>query len=743
MGERGIAASGRHGSAWQGGGGSLGGTVFCRWRERLGFRAGWPLQGTEPIKESDDEKRAPHAVPLAQEYRPDVDGLRAIAVAAVIAYHLCSNLVPGGLLGVDMFFVISGYVITVSLISQAHTSFRELFLGFYSRRIKRLLPALVLCVVVTCLIGALFISPQEAAFSHSMKAGFFALFGLSNIYFLREATDYFGTSAQLNLFTQTWSLGVEEQFYLVFPTLLWISGAALRYPRGRQFLILALGLLTILSILSRVLLKETMPNGAFFLMPPRFWELSAGCITALVILQPKSSGDFFTIAPWLASLLVTTALIFPAALPHATQPAIVIGTVVLILTLRPDHLIHRFLTLRWVLLVGLMSYSLYLWHWSILTISRWTIGVQWWSAPFQIGVILGFAALSYFLVERPLRHAEWSPTKPMTIGIGMIVVLCSASGVFVILKSGMRGMLYTGTPVQLAAKGGHSLMDDKWYAGKLEWRADPCILSSNNDVGKQINFDECTLKGATRSRPHFVVIGNSYSVAEFEMYAALNEGGIGTVTATSSFGAEPVPEIPSDDSDRAKAIAYYWSSVVPALISRLSYGDVLIMINDVYAFAPASMTRETKSSLGLLEAGLNRLANELRQKGLQIVFQSANPFMREAQCTPDKAKVQWFSLQSCTYYSKIDSIKRMQSLNEVLQAVQTKNPNFHVLDLLSVFCPEDVCKFYNNQGVFLYRDQLSHPSVEANYLSRPIFLDVVSKALSASNGVMRGAANER
>ena len=120
--------------------------------------------------------------------------------------------------------------------------------------------------------------------------------------------------------------------------------------------------------------------------------------------------------------------------------------------------------------------------------------------------------------------------------------------------------------------------------------------------------------------------------------------------------------------------------------------------------------------------------------------------MREAQCTPDKAKVQWFSLQdqtSCTYYSKIDSIKRMQSLNEVLQAVQTRNPNFRVLDLLSIFCPEDVCKFYNKQGVFLYRDEWSHPSVEANYLSRPIFLDVVNRALTASNGIMRGVANER
>lgn len=690
---------------------SVGGTMFRRWRERFGLRGGWPTLVAQPIKHSDNKKRQ-----FTQGYRPDVDGLRAIAIAAVIAYHLSNNLLPGGLLGVDMFFVISGYVITVSLISQSHSSFRDLFLGFYCRRIKRLLPALILCVIVTCLIGALFISPQEDAFPHSMKAGFFALFGLSNIYLLREATDYFGTSAEFNLFTQTWSLGVEEQFYLVFPALLWISGEASGYPRGRQFLLVALGLLTTLSILSRFWLRDTMPISAFFLMPPRFWELSAGCMIALVTLN--ASDSFFTIAPWLASTLVGTALIFPGALPLYVTPTIVIGTAVLIMTLRPGHLIHRLLTLRWMLLVGLMSYSLYLWHWSILAISRWTIGVHWWLAPLQIGMILGFAALSYFLVERPLRHAKWSTSKLMTIGLGLTVVLCSASAVFVIYKSGMTGMLYTGTP---PLEGHESLDNDKWYSGRLEWRVNPC-----SEQGKRIDFDECTLKGATRSRPHFLIIGNSFSVAEFEMYSALNERGLGTVTATYSSGASPVPELDPN--------AYYWSVVVPELISHLDYGDALIMINDLNIFnlAPPSMNKESKHGLVLLQTGLNRLANELRPKDIQIIFQSALPFIGESECTPDMAKVQWFKLQSCIYYSKTYSLKRMQSLNEVLQAVQTTNSNFHVLDLFSVFCPENVCKFYNNQGVFLYRDQRAHPSVEADYLSRPIFFDVVSRALSAN-----------
>jgi peptidoglycan/LPS O-acetylase OafA/YrhL len=328
----------------------------------------------------------PQDTPFMHEYRPDVDGLRAIAVSAVIAHHFFNDLLPGGFLGVDMFFVISGYVITASLAKQPHDSIRALFLGFYSRRIKRLLPALIVCVVATCLVGAMFINPGASEYSGSMEAGFYSLFGLSNIYLFKEATDYFGSSGQLNLFTHTWSLGVEEQFYIVFPALFWISGNASDRLGGRQFLLAALGLLTILSFSSYVWLNKMMANGAYFLMPPRFWELSFGCMTALTRLPPLSFGRRrLGQVAWLAFVLFAIPLFAPTDQQLYTTPAVVIGTAALIMTLRPGNLLYQVLTLRCVLIVGLMSYSLYLWHWSVLAIGRWTVGVHWWSAPVQIG----------------------------------------------------------------------------------------------------------------------------------------------------------------------------------------------------------------------------------------------------------------------------------------------------------------------------------------------------------------------
>ncbi len=144
------------------------------------------------------------------EYRFDIDGLRAVAVLAVIVNHFSSSILPAGNLGVDLFFVISGYVITASLSRAKSTSLKGFLASFYAKRAKRLLPALVACVIPSAILICLF-NPWPQG---DIKTGITALVGLSNIWLYLQNTNYFGQSAALNVFTQTWSLGVEEQFYL-------------------------------------------------------------------------------------------------------------------------------------------------------------------------------------------------------------------------------------------------------------------------------------------------------------------------------------------------------------------------------------------------------------------------------------------------------------------------------------------------------------------------------------------------
>ena len=200
--------------------------------------------------------------------------MRALAVISVILNHFNKEVPPSGYLGVDIFFVISGYVISSSLYKNRSESFADFILGFYARRVKRIVPALVSCVLLTSVLICLFDSTPKT----SLRTGIASLFGASNLYLLKQATDYFGGSAQLNVFTHTWSLGVEEQFYLFLPLLFWFTG----FGRGREnrwsILSGVLGFLCVCSVALFVRMSFAAPSAAFYLMPTRFWELGLGCM---------------------------------------------------------------------------------------------------------------------------------------------------------------------------------------------------------------------------------------------------------------------------------------------------------------------------------------------------------------------------------------------------------------------------------------------------------------------------------
>lgn len=664
-------------------------------------------------------------------YRPDIDGLRALAVIAVICNHFDKNSLPSGYLGVDIFFVISGFVITTSLAGRSGNNFWDFVAAFYVRRIKRLVPALVLFVVITGILICLF-DPSPGV---SLKTGIASLIGVSNLYLLHQATDYFAASTELNVFTHTWSLGVEEQFYVLFPVLVWLSGFGRHAANGTKNLLLIVGVLSAASLTGFSLLYLTNQPAAYFLMPTRIWELGAGC---LVFLASRSPNWVYRLLSRTPPTLVTAALLVALFIPFQFAiPAtvtVVFLTSALIVCVRKRTIAFALFTHRSVVYVGRISYSLYLWHWGVLALSRWTVGIQWWTVPLQIALMVLLAAVSYRHVETRFRLANWSAQRWQSILCGTLASTCAAGLLFGLTRM-PSSYLYMGHPPNLVAVGVESLI--KPYileSTESYWGGKSCILSSNSDVGKVIPIDTCTLGNFSTARRRILVLGNSFSAAFTQSFDSLVTQHEYAVTITSSWGASPVAQIPNK-SAWAKANKYYWESVVPTLISNLRPGDSVFLINDLAEFSPKERFPNDHQRLQQLQMGLEIMSSNLTKRGIRLVVLHGIPFAREANCQPAAAVKQWFSPfgNHCRLPTKTASLLRRDSLDKML-ALLEKNGLVRIVDLFNdVFCPNEECTYHAANGQVLYRDEYSHPSVEAARLSASEIRKVLTSEVAPVN----------
>lgn len=637
-----------------------------------------------------------------QQYRKDIDGLRAVAVIAVIINHFSIGWLSGGYLGVDIFFVISGFVITGSLQSRSDnlTSFLA---NFYSRRIRRILPALVVCVAISSILTAI-VNPVPRM---SLNTGVTSLFGLSNLYLFQTSSDYFTNSTRLNSFTHTWSLGVEEQFYLIYPILAWLLLFGRRTKALKSFLVI-IGTLSAFALIAFAVLQPRQPIAVFYLLPFRFWELGLGCLLAQVGSQDKHHKA--ALATCLALIAMVICLVLPEEMIIPATVSIVAATGTLLYfgggTLWSDRLLSsppmRFL--------GKISYSLYLWHWPILVLSRWTIGIHWWSVPFQFALMLAFAALSYRFIETPWRRPRANEVPLFTIGTGLGLAGILAASLLVV-SFPLQGTLFLGRRAPISEVGPQSLSHSYKLAGYGEWSGTNCILQTNEDAQKAIDPLRCTL-GLPTARRKILVIGNSFSAAFVRGFSPLVRDHDFAVTLVSSWGASPSPSIPNHGrwSLANKAL---WTGIYPRLSARLGPGDVLVLLSDLVDLIPDKPTGETAVTRDLLQQDLVRMASELGRKGVRIVVVDSLPFVRDANCTPDAAIKQWYQPFSspCQFKLRSYHVARRRALSQLLERLE-RNGVIARIDLFDLFCPGVTCT-YDRPGVpMLYRDEFSHPSVE-------------------------------
>jgi len=346
-------------------------------------------------------------------YRPEIDGLRAVAVVSVILYHakisiLGNEIFKGGFIGVDIFFVISGYLITSLILKELVTTGSFSFKYFYERRIRRILPALLFVMLISLPFAWMYLLP--GSFIDFAKSILYSLGFSSNLYFWFSGQEYGAESALLKPFLHTWSLSIEEQFYILFPVILLLT---FKYLRKYIIYILFLGLFISLGLADWG--SRNYPSFNFYVLPTRGWELLAGSILAYFEIMSghrNKHSIFNLILPIIGLFLIGySILFFNDEMFHPSFYTLmpIIGVCLIIWFSKKGGLVNKTLSYNLFVNIGLISYSLYLWHYPIFTFARITELIDGNSIIklFLIIISLVLSIISYFIIEKPARNKKF------------------------------------------------------------------------------------------------------------------------------------------------------------------------------------------------------------------------------------------------------------------------------------------------------------------------------------------------
>jgi peptidoglycan/LPS O-acetylase OafA/YrhL len=432
-------------------------------------------------------------------YRADIDGLRAISVLSVLLFHLAPRYAPAGAIGVDIFFVISGFLIGGLLLDRFGSGTFS-YADFYMRRVRRIMPALLVMIVATLAAGLWLFFPTELV-SLAVSAAC-ALFGLSNIFFYLHS-DYFGDNSSAALL-HTWSLGIEEQFYILMPPLIMLAMRLF----GRRGARPAIGGVFVLSLALSETGVRNHETSAFYLIHSRAWELAIGVLVANWRV-PLGRTALTALAAIGLALLVGSLIVLRPALGFpglAALPPCVGAAMLLASGATELNPVHRLLAIRPLRLVGLASYSIYLWHWPIIIFAMhaWVVGKFDLVQMILVAIAsIGMGFLSWRFVEGPFRR----PTMTSRRVLAWCAALLGVAGAISI------GLIATGGLPDRIPKHARDLAATQ--LDKAGFPVDPCFVHASDPLK---SFDATKCLKPDPKRPNWLVVGDSHAAM---LYAAL------------------------------------------------------------------------------------------------------------------------------------------------------------------------------------------------------------------------------
>jgi peptidoglycan/LPS O-acetylase OafA/YrhL len=493
----------------------------------------------------------PHAP--SSRYRPDIDGLRALAILPVLLFHYRVPGFSGGFVGVDVFFVISGYLIAGLIYGEMRDG-RFSILEFYERRVRRIFPALFL-VLMACTVAAAFLFfPSD--FSRYAKSLFATAFFASNIEFWREL-GYFDISAEMKPLLHLWSIAVEEQFYVLFPAiLLLVSG------RSKARALVTVALILVASLAFSIYAVKAGPAFAFYMLPSRAWELMLGAVVAIGAFPSVSRPLREALAGLGVAMIAASVFLYTKATPFPGAAALLpcVGTALVIYAGQAATSVNRALSTRPLVFVGLISYSLYLWHWPLAVFTRAALqrDVTARETVALIAVAFALAWASWRYVERPFRAKSFHPPRWTLLGgalAAMAVTACCAG--VVILQKGLPQRY--PADVQRILEGVHD----------LDPRAVTCFGMTGDDVraGRLCRIGDLSAKA-----PSFVLWGDSHASSIIPAVEAIakREHRSGIFAATDS--CPPLLGIVRPDTAKCKG----FNDAVIVLATRPGIRDVIL-----------------------------------------------------------------------------------------------------------------------------------------------------------------------